>query len=43
MGYLLAAATIDLESSPPRVYFGTMDGRFMCLNLLTGELLMERD
>jgi outer membrane protein assembly factor BamB len=35
-GVFIAGATIDLESSPPRVYFGTMDGRFMCLNLLTG-------
>jgi len=39
MGVFIAGATIDLESSPPRVYFGTMDGRFMCLNLLTGDSL----
>jgi outer membrane protein assembly factor BamB len=39
MGVFIAAATIDMESSPPRVYFGTMDGRFMCLNLLTGDPL----
>ena len=36
LGVFITAPTIDLESSPPRVYFGTMDGRFMCLNLLTG-------
>jgi outer membrane protein assembly factor BamB len=36
VGVFISAATIDLEASPPRVYFGTMDGRFMCLNLLTG-------
>jgi len=39
MGVFITGATIDLESSPPRVYFGTMDGRFMCLNLLTGDPL----
>ena len=36
LGIFITAATIDLEASPPRVYFGTQDGRFMCLNLLTG-------
>jgi len=36
IGVFVSAATIDLEASPPRVYFGTMDGRFMSLNLLTG-------
>jgi len=36
MGVFITAPTIDLDASPPRVYFGTMDGRFMCLNLLTG-------
>jgi len=39
LGIFITAPTIDLESSPPRVYFGTMDGRFMCLNLLTGDSL----
>jgi outer membrane protein assembly factor BamB len=37
MGVFITAATIDVESS--RVYFGTMDGRFMCLDLLTGDPL----
>ncbi|MFC1591548.1 PQQ-binding-like beta-propeller repeat protein [Thermodesulfobacteriota bacterium] len=44
-GVFCAGATIDLEEGSDtkgRVYFGTMDGRFFCLDLETGEEIWQK-
>ena len=41
-GVFLTAATIDTDASPARIYFGTMDGRFIARQLNDGTELWEK-